>query len=333
MAYGGTATGLASVAAWVVDLRPLAGRRSSGRTRLDIATVRSLAFLAVSVGGYAIAATVAIGFLRAGSLVDPRASDVGSVFVAAGHAFRNGAAVYSYSAEPFFYAPPIVLACALFSYLPYPVCYALIVGANIAALRYLAGSWQAIGYTFLFIPLAFLPWAGTLDLPMAAVFVLAIRKGHVALPVFLGFMKFSPLLAIDPGLWRRSALMIGLGVLATLPAVWLWQEWFAQMGRAFGQPFGPLIPIPFLLRLPVGLALVATRRPVLRAAGAVILTPALYWHSLSLLLAPIALMRPSAVRLGAVEPAGPSLTDLIGEQLRSQLGFIGLARKPLGGSS
>jgi hypothetical protein len=34
---------------------------------------------------------------------------------------------------------------------------------------------------------------------------------------------------------------------------------------------------------------VATRRPVFRAAGAAIATPAFYWHSLVLMLAPLAL--------------------------------------------
>ena len=260
------------------------------RTRSSRATVQTMTLLAISLGGYAWAAIVAGNFYTNGGLLDPSGSDVGRVFVAAGEAFRAGRPVYTFGGEPFFYAPPVVVAFALFSLLPYPVCFWTVVGANFAALRYLAGSWRGVGYTFWIVPFVpFLPWAGTLDLPMAAVIVLAIRQGHVALPVFFGFMKFSPLLAIDPGRWRRTVLLVALGCLVTLPFFSLWQDWFAQLGRAVAEPVGPLIPVPFALRLSVGLLFVATRRPVFRAAGAAIATPAFYWHSLVLLLAPLAL--------------------------------------------
>jgi hypothetical protein len=265
-------------------------QQATARTRSSRAKSQTLVLFAVSVGGYAWAAIVASNFYTNGGLLDPSGSDVGRVFVAAGEAFRAGRPVYTFGGEPFFYAPPVVLAFALFSLLPYPVCFWTVVGANFAALRYLAGSWRGVGYTFWIVPFVpFLPWAGTLDLPMAAVIVLAIRRGHVALPVFFGFMKFSPLLAIDPGRWRRTVLLVALGCLVTLPFLSLWQEWFAQLGRAVAEPVGPLIPIPFALRLSVGLLFVATRRPVFRAAGAAIATPAFYWHSLVLLLAPLAL--------------------------------------------
>jgi hypothetical protein len=254
-----------------------------------------MALLAVSISGYAWAAIVANAFFVNGGLLDPSGSDVGRIFVAAGEAFRAGRPVYTFNGEPFFYAPPVVLACALFSLLPYPVCFWTVVGANVAALRYIAGSWQGVGYTFWIVPFVpFLPWAGTLDLPMAAVIMLAIRRGYVVLPVFFGFMKFSPLLAIDPGRWRRTVLVIALGCLTTLPFLSLWQDWFVQLGRAVTEPVGPLIPVSFALRLPIGLLFVATRRPVFRAAGAAIATPAFYWHSLVLLLAPLALFRQTA---------------------------------------
>jgi len=166
--------------------------------------------------------------------------------------------------------------------------------ANFAALRYLAGSWRGVGYTFWLIPVAIVPWAGTVDLPMAAAMVLAIRRGSVALPVLFGFMKFSPLLAIDMGRWRRAIGTIALACLATLPFAWLWPEWVGQIGRALTQPFGIVIPVPFAVRLPVGLLLVLSRRPVPRALGAVIATPAFYLHTFALLLAPLALLRPDA---------------------------------------
>jgi hypothetical protein len=309
MAEAGGGAELPSQGAGIRGLGRLRARlRARSEVRPSVAATRRIAFLAVSLGGYAIAAAVAIGFISGGVLVDRSHSDVGNLFMGAGQAFRDGRTIYSYEGEPFFYAPPIVLLFALFSYLPYLVCYGLVFAANVASLRYLAGSWRAVGYTFLFVPIAFLPWLGTLDLPMAAALVLAIRSGNVALPVLFGFMKFSPLLAIDPKRWRRAVAMIAFGLAVTLPALWLWQEWFAQLGRALSQPVGPLIPIPFLIRLPIGLGLVATRRPVLRAAGAVIVTPALYWHSLSLFLAPLALLRlgPQPPEVGGGPPRGPA---------------------------
>jgi len=259
------------------------------------ARLRRSALLAASLSGYTIAMYVAIRYISIDHvLVDPAGSDVGKVFAAAGEAFRAGRPVYSFEGEPFFYAPPIVLLFALLSLLPYPVFFGLVLAANFAGLRYLAGSWRGVGYTFWLIPVAIVPWAGTVDLAMAAAIVLAIRRGSVALPVLFGFMKFSPLLAIDMARWRRALGTIALACLATLPFAWLWPEWIGQIGRALTQPFGIVVPVPFAVRLPLGLLLVLSRRPVPRALGAVIATPAFYLHSFALFLAPIALLVPSA---------------------------------------
>jgi hypothetical protein len=53
-------------------------------------------------------------------------------------------------------------------------------------------------------------------------------------------------------------------------------------------------PVPFAVRLPVGLLLVLSRRPVPRALGAVIATPAFCLHTFALLLTPLVLLRPDA---------------------------------------
>ncbi len=258
--------------------------------------VRRLLFIALSLIGYGFAAIVGSWFVGTGRLLDPAGSDVGAVLVAAGEAFRAGRPVYSTTGMAFFYAPPIVLILAAFSLLPYAVCVGIVLAANAAALRFLAGSWQRVGYTFWFLPIAFLPWLGTLDLPMAAVIVLTVQRGYVALPVLFGFMKFGPLLAVDLAKWRRAAAIVALSCAVTLPVAWLWPQWITQLSWEAVKPVGPIVPIPFAIRLPVALMLVMSRRPVLRAIGAVVATPAFYWHSFALLLAPIAVWRGAAAR-------------------------------------
>jgi hypothetical protein len=79
----------------------------------------------------------------------------------------------------------------------------------------------------------------------------------------------------------------------------LWVEWVNRLLWATGRDLGPLVPIPFLLRLPVGLALVAYGRPWSRALGAVVATPGLYWSALVLLIAPLAvILNPPPVSVG-----------------------------------
>ncbi len=296
MAFGGVTGRLsANPAAWLGDGRAYRTTASAILQALPIVRLRRSALLAASLAGYTIAAYVAFRYVFLDNVIfDPRASDVGKVFTAAGEAFRSGRPVYSFDGEPFFYAPPIVLLFALLSLLPFPVCFGLVLAANFAGLRYLAGSWRAVGYAFWLLPVAIVPWAGTVDLAMAAAIVLAIRRRSVVLPVLFGMMKFSPLLALDPGRWRRTLVVIGLAGVATLPVVWLWPEWLVQLARGATQPFGLMVPIPFAARLPIGLLLVLSRRPALRALGAVIATPAFYLHTFALLLAPIALLRPGA---------------------------------------
>jgi hypothetical protein len=97
-------------------------------------------------------------------------------------------------------------------------------------------------------------------------------------------------MAVNPRLWRSFALWILLGIVVTLPWWWLWGDWLAQMQRAWQNPVGSFVPIPFLVRLPIGAALVATRTRLGRATGAVIATPAFYLLSLVMVAAPISIL-------------------------------------------
>lgn len=245
--------------------------------------------IAFSGAGFAIFAVITAWGIAGGKFVTPIGGDIPTIFQPAGDALRAGQPVYAWKDLPFFYAPPMVVLLAAISWLPTVALFAAVVTVDVASLRYLAGSWLRVGYLLWFVVLPFEFAAGQLNILMAAAIVAAIRRGWTGLPALLSFAKISPVLAVDPRGWRRFACWGMLFIAITLPWWWLWPEWIAQLGRGWQTQVGPQIPIPFLLRLPVGLALVATRTRLGRAGGAVLATPAFYWGSLVLFLAPVAI--------------------------------------------
>jgi hypothetical protein len=253
------------------------------------ASVGRLWRTAVSCAGFAIFAVIAAWGIAGGKFVTPIGGDIPTIFQPAGDALRAGQPVYVWKDLPFFYAPPMVVLLAAISWMPTAMLFTAVVAMDVASLRYIGGSWLRVGYLLWFVVVPFEFAGGQLNILMAAVIVAAIRRGWTGLPALLSFAKISPVLAVDPRKWRRFAVWGILLIAITLPWWWLWPEWIAQLGRGWQTPVGPQIPIPFLLRLPVGLALVATRTRLGRAAGAVIATPAFYWGSLVLLLAPAAI--------------------------------------------
>jgi hypothetical protein len=251
---------------------------------------------ACSIAGYLLFAFVVVvavtgGLFAPGHLPDQiLAGDVGDVFDAAGNALRNGHAVYTYVYPPYFYAPPITVLFAAISWLPVPITYVLVTILNVTALRYLAGSWRRLGYLLWIVLIPFELALGNINLLLAASMVAAVRSDRTALPAILTFAKFSPALAVNPRRWRAFGLWILIGIVITLPWWWLWPQWLEQMRRAWESPVGSLIAIPFLVRLPVALALVATRTRLGRVTGAVIATPAFYVLSLVMVTAPISIL-------------------------------------------
>ena len=209
----------------------------------------------VSAGGYLFMGLLLIGLVATGWLV-PGGGDVRDVYHSAGNALWTGQPVYAYNFPPYFYS---------------------------------AGNWRRVGYMLWIFPIAYEIVLGNVNLIVAAAIVAAVREGRTALPAAMTFAKFSPVLAVNPRQWRPFALWILLGLAITIPWWWLWPEWLGQMGRAWNDPVGPLVPIPFLVRLPVALVLVATRTRLGRAAGAVIAIPALYFLSVVVLIAPISI--------------------------------------------
>jgi hypothetical protein len=250
---------------------------------------RPITTIGLSLGGYVFFILIVIGGIQAGNFVDPLGGDIATIFRPAGDAFRAGQPVYAWKELPFFYSPPVVIVFAAISWLPSAVLFGALVLADFAALRYMARSWLRLGY-FMWFPLLPFEFAiGNFNIVMAGVLVAAVRANRTALPALLTFAKISPVLAVNPARWRSLLLWTLLLLALTLPWLWLWPQWFDQLVRGWQTPVGPLIPIPFLVRLPVGLLLVATRTRLGRVTGAVVATPALYWGSLVLMLAPIAI--------------------------------------------
>jgi hypothetical protein len=225
----------------------------------------------------------------------------------AGVHFREGAPVYTGLVGTYLaivYSPPWVLIYAPLSLLPLQVLTAVQFVAQILALRYVMGSWRAVGLV------AWLPIVprelvtGNVDLLMAATIYAAVRGvrfSGVAVAVF-AFAKFVPVLALarSPREWRSFALASLVLVAVTLPWAHLWPEWVAIM---IGSTSAPLDVLPLLPRLPVVAGLLLLRRPWATAAAAGLATPAFYFHSWVLLL--------PALRLWLDSPDGAAFQDRV----------------------
>ena len=253
---------------------------------------RNLITLAWSLGGYFVFLFVVVWAIGAGIFVPGKllTGDVRDVYAVAGDALRNGEPVYTYADPPYFYSPPWTVLFGAVSWLPVQITWGIVTALNVAALRYVAGSWRRLGYLLWIVPIPFELALGNVNLLMAAAMVAAVRSNRTALPAILTFAKFSPVLAVNPRQWRSFALWISIGILITVPWWWLWPQWFDQMQRAWQHPVGNLLPIPFLVRLPFALALVATRTRLGRVSGAVLATPAFYWLTFVMLAAPISIL-------------------------------------------
>ena len=249
---------------------------------------------ALSAGGYVFALLIILLTLPA---VGPT-GDVGRLFDPVGDAFRAGQPVYVAGVEtPFFYAPPWVLLLGALTWLPVEAQLALVWAVNLAALRYLGGSWLAVGWLAWFPLVAFSLLGATLNIAMAGA-IAAGARGVVTPVVGFAFAKISPILALHPRHWR-PALIVSLVLIAvTLPWLQLWPEWARQLVTYAGSSIGPQIPVPFLLRLPLAVLLLLLRRPWASALAAVVALPSFYWESLVVFLAPLCvyLRRPRGQR-------------------------------------
>jgi len=240
----GSASG-ATRAGWASRVGDALGRRPTLR----------LTLAALAVAWFLVQLTLLIGM---GQLPFP-GGDVTRIFDPAGDRLRAGEAVYLGAFDGgFFYSPPIAILYGAISWLPPAAQQGIVLVGELAALRYLGGSWFGFCCALAF-PL--MPWelmSGHFNMIIAAGMVLAVR-GAPRLAAATAFAKISPALAMDP--------------------------------RDYGKPgVGPQVPLPFHLRAGVALVLLAVFRPWSRCLAAVIAIPAFYYGTFVLLIAPVAVI-------------------------------------------
>ena len=234
-----------------IELPPTVVGRLWGLARELLANERVR--IALSIYGYLTTAAVIvlITFNTAGF-----AHDV-PIWDRTGDMLRAGASPYGSGYDRnllFLYAPPWALIFAGVTWLPQPVQVGGLFALEVLAWRICAGSWRRVGYLGMFPVFGFELAVGQINLLIAAAVALALR-GDGRWAVVAAFAKLSPVLAIRD--WRRPLLVALLFLLATAPVFWLWGEWVRQV---VAYAAGGDDPIPYWVRLAVGIALVATRR-------------------------------------------------------------------------
>jgi len=150
-------------------------------------------------------------------------------YLLAGRHVLEGASLYApvNIGDPgaFRYTPTFAVLMAPFALLPemaFTWGYRLIC---LLCVRYLVGSWRAVGWSLLFPPLGIELLALNLTLPIAALARLALRPPHrgAAWQPIAGSLKYGSLLLV-PYLWlrrpaTRPALMLGVVALLVVTAV------------------------------------------------------------------------------------------------------------------
>jgi hypothetical protein len=242
-------------------------------TRVIPASRRYAILDALSVTGYGFAVW-SVTVLRPNGLTvaDPAG------YLRAGHALISGTPVYLYVVGDQLavsYAPPWIVLFAALTLLPPLAVQIGLMAANFAALRYVAGSWRAVGLALLWPPTITFLLSGNIDLLISAAIVLAWRGRAWPLALF-GLAKLGPILGLPPSRWREAAVALGLAFLVTLPWVFLWPQWVTYLVT---QPPGVQngLVLAWCYRLPIAIALaVVIRRPWASALAVVVGMPSLY---------------------------------------------------------
>jgi len=219
----------------------------------------------------------------------------------------------------YLYPPAFAQAIAPLTLLPFPVFAALWTALSVVACAWLAGRWAAplLLTGALFLELAL----GQIDILIAAAIVVGFRYPAV--------WEFPLLTKVAPGVgliwfavrreWRKLAIAIGVTVViaavSAFAAPVAWRDWFELMRRSVTEPapFGAYLPVPLLIRLPIGIGLIVwgarTGRYWTVPVGILLSMPILWINVFTLLIAVIPLraepgITPARAWLAKVLPIG-----------------------------
>ncbi|CAN5778523.1 hypothetical protein BH23CHL8_BH23CHL8_27020 [soil metagenome] len=199
----------------------------------------------------------------------------------------------------YLYSPAFLVAMSPLRALPWPIFLGLWTSVLLAVLFWLARP-------LLFLPLILLTlpelWGGNISMLLAAAIVVGFA--HPAAWAFALLTKVVPGVGV---LWfavRREWLKLAVSLAATalvialtaLLAPGLWRDWFALLLSSSDSSTVPgSVPVPLMWRLPlaVGVIVLAAHRGQawLLPVGVLLAMPVLWWGSLSLLAACVALRR------------------------------------------
>ena len=199
----------------------------------------------------------------------------------------------------YLYSPAFLVALSPLRALSWPLFLGLWTAGLLAALMWLARP-------LLFLPLLLLAlpeiWGGNITILLAAAIVLGFSRP---------FSWAFPLLTkVTPGIgvlwfavrreWRNLgvALAATVGIIAAVALITpgLWADWFQLLLSSTGSSTVPgSVPISFLARLPFAVALIAFAawrgQRWLLPIGVLLAMPVIWWGSLALLTASVALKR------------------------------------------
>ena len=199
----------------------------------------------------------------------------------------------------YLYSPAFLVALSPLRALSWPLFVGIWTAGLLGVLFWLARP-------LLFLPLVLLAlpeiWGGNITILLAAAIVIGFSRSFA--------WAFPLLTKVTPGVgvvWfavRREWLSFGIAVAATLAIIaatavitpGLWAEWFQLLASSTGSSTVPgSVPIPFIMRLPFAVAVIVFAawrgERWLLPIGVLLAMPVIWWGSLALLTASVALKR------------------------------------------
>ena len=204
----------------------------------------------------------------------------------------------------YLYSPAFLVAVSPLRVLPWPLFVGIWTIGLLAVLYWLSGP-------LLFLPLILLTlpelWGGNITIPLAAAIVVGFGRSSTWL--FPLLTKLTPGIGLLWFVFRREWMPFGQALAATAIVVaatavvtpGLWGEWFALLSSSTGSStVAGSVPIPLVLRLPFAAAVIAiaavSGRRWLLPIGVLLAMPVIWWGSLALLTACVALKRDETER-------------------------------------